>query len=136
MSPHVLRRTCATLARDAGAPRLEDIQNQLGTPTSTSPTRYDLSAVVDRVPGHLWATDCAGTVTAMDEPLYGYGKAGRPLWSPRDRDAEEIRRVLRRGGFSDFDERHLEGFAVEGANSGQDDLEPFAVAYCGTARGV
>ncbi|OZV84058.1 hypothetical protein CA850_05100, partial [Micromonospora echinospora] len=28
MSPHVLRHTCATLSRDAGA-RLEDIQDQL-----------------------------------------------------------------------------------------------------------
>jgi hypothetical protein len=69
----------------------------------------------------------------MDEPRYGYGKGQRPLCSPRDRDAEVIRRVLRRAGFRDFDERHLDGFAVEGASSG--DNEPFAVAYCGETDG-
>ena len=40
-----------------------------------------------------------------------------------------IRQVLRRAGFRDFDDRHLDGFAVEGA-SGDDD-DPFSVAYCG-----
>ncbi|MEV5210880.1 hypothetical protein AB0K35_25730 [Micromonospora sp. NPDC053740] len=71
----------------------------------------------------------------MDEkqPRYGYGRGLRPLWSPRDRDAEAIRRVLRRAGLRDVGERHLNGFAVEGANSSTDGPEPFAVAYCGTA---
>lgn len=73
----------------------------------------------------------ADTVTVMDEPRYGYGRGERPLWSRRDRDAEAIRRVLRRAGFRDFDERHLNGFAVEGASSSEDGMEPFAVAYCG-----
>ena len=73
----------------------------------------------------------AGTVTAMDEPRFGYGKGRRPLWSPRDRDAEVIRRVLRRAGFRDVDERHPDGFAVEGANASENGPEPFAVAYCG-----
>nr|WP_170286367.1 site-specific integrase [Micromonospora olivasterospora] len=36
MSPHVLRHTCATLSRDAGA-RLEDIQDQLGHAVRTHP---------------------------------------------------------------------------------------------------
>lgn len=67
----------------------------------------------------------------MDEPRYGYGKGERPLWSPRDRDAEGIRRVLRRAGFRDFGERHLDGFAVEGANTSPDGPEEFSVAYCG-----
>ncbi len=61
----------------------------------------------------------------MDEPRFGYGKGQRPLWSARDRDAEVIRRVLRRTGFRDADDRHLNGFAVEGGDS-----EPFSVAYC------
>src|SRR2546421_4295562 len=67
----------------------------------------------------------------MDEPRYGYGKGERPLWSRRDRDGEAIRQVLRRGGFHDFDEGHLDGFAVEGANSSESGREPYAVAYCG-----
>lgn len=69
----------------------------------------------------------------MDEPRYGYGKGKRPLWSRRDRDGEAIRQVLRRGGFHDFDERHLDGFAVEGANSSQDGQEPYTVTCCGEA---
>lgn len=62
----------------------------------------------------------------MDEPRFGYGKGQRPLWSARDRDAEVIRRVLRRAGFHDADDRHVRGFAVEGG----DDAEPFSVSYC------
>ncbi|WP_435204986.1 hypothetical protein [Micromonospora sp. bgisy143] len=65
----------------------------------------------------------------MDEPRYGYGKGERPLWSSRDRDAEAVRRVLRRAGFRDVGERHLDGFAVEGASG--DGPKPFYVSYCG-----
>ncbi|MGC5288931.1 hypothetical protein [Micromonospora sp. DT231] len=65
----------------------------------------------------------------MDEPRYGYGKGERPLWSSRDRDAEAVRRVLRGAGFRDVGERHLDGFAVEGASG--DGPEPFYVSYCG-----
>ncbi|BBH67735.1 hypothetical protein ACTI_44200 [Actinoplanes sp. OR16] len=65
----------------------------------------------------------------MDEPRFGYGKGQRPLWYRRDWEAEVIRKVLRRAGFRDFDERHLEGFAVEGASGSE--REPFSVAYCG-----
>jgi hypothetical protein len=74
-------------------------------------------------------------MTSVDDerPRYGYGRGGRPLGSPRDRDAEALRRVLRRAGLRDFDERHLNGFAVEGANNSVDGPEPFSVAYCGTA---
>jgi hypothetical protein len=71
-------------------------------------------------------------VTVVDGPRYGYGKGQRPLWTPRDRDAEVIRRVLRRGGFHDVDERHLDGFAVEGGS----DRQPFSVAYCGDVAGT
>jgi hypothetical protein len=74
------------------------------------------------------------TVMFMDEPRYGYGRGGRPLWSPRDRDAEAIRRVLRRAGLRDFDELHPGGFAVEGANASEAGDEPFYVAYCGDAE--
>ncbi|MBQ1047776.1 hypothetical protein KBX50_04640 [Micromonospora sp. C51] len=70
----------------------------------------------------------------MNEPRYGYGRGERPLWSPRDRAAEDIRRVLRRAGFRDFSEQHLDGFAVEGANTSQDGPEEFSVAYCGTSN--
>ncbi|WP_405098217.1 hypothetical protein [Micromonospora sp. NBC_01412] len=74
----------------------------------------------------------------MDEerPRYGYGDGGRPLGSPRDRDAEVVRRVLRQAGLRDFGERHLDGFAVEGANTSMDGPEPFAVSYCGTRNEV
>ncbi|MEW2386538.1 hypothetical protein AB0873_31450 [Micromonospora sp. NPDC047707] len=68
-----------------------------------------------------------------EQPQYGYGRGGRPLGSPRDRDAEALRRVLRRAGLRDVDERHPDGFAVEGANTSLDGPEPFSVAYCGTA---
>ncbi|MBM0233192.1 hypothetical protein JNW91_15765 [Micromonospora sp. STR1_7] len=73
------------------------------------------------------------TAANEERPRYGYGRGGRPLGSSRDRDAEALRRVLRRAGLRDFDERHLDGFAVEGANSSLDGPEPFSVAYCGTA---
>ncbi|MEU4165136.1 MULTISPECIES: hypothetical protein [Micromonosporaceae] len=72
------------------------------------------------------------TATDAEHPRYGYGRGGRPLWSSRDRDAEKLRKVLRQAGLRDFDERHLDGFAVEGANASQDGPEPFIVTYCDT----
>lgn len=52
MSPHVLRHTCATLARDAGA-RLEDIQDQLGHADARTTRRYDHGgARLDRSPSY------------------------------------------------------------------------------------
>jgi hypothetical protein len=63
-------------------------------------------------------------MTTTDQPPYGYGKHGRPLWSERDRDAEAIRAVLRRAGCREFTELHG-GFAVEGGHQAG---EPFYVA--------
>ena len=60
------------------------------------------------------------------EPRFGYGLNDRPLWSQRDREAEEVRKVLREAGcieWSDLPPDH-DGFAVEGGGDG----EPFAVA--------
>ncbi|MCX4471316.1 tyrosine-type recombinase/integrase [Micromonospora sp. NBC_01655] len=55
MSPHVLRHTCATLARDAGA-RLEDIQDQLGHADVRTTRRYDHGgARLDRSPAYTLA---------------------------------------------------------------------------------
>ncbi|MEU0082009.1 hypothetical protein ABZY58_29255 [Micromonospora tulbaghiae] len=68
-----------------------------------------------------------------EQSQYGYGRGGRPLVSSRDRDAEALRRALRRVGLRDFDERHLDGFSVEGANASLDGPEPFSLAYCGTS---
>ena len=59
-------------------------------------------------------------------PRFGYGLNDRPLWSQRDREAEEVRKVLREAGcieWSDLPPDH-DGFAVEGGGDG----EPFAVA--------
>jgi hypothetical protein len=54
-----------------------------------------------------------------------YGRGGRPLWTERDRDAENIRKVLRRDGRREWGKRfgrHRGGFVVEG------DGKPFYVA--------
>ena len=74
-------------------------------------------------------------MTAMDDetPRFGYGRGQRPLWTVRDRNAENMRQALRKAGFRDFDERHLDGFAVEGANSSLDGDEPYLVTYCADA---
>ncbi|MFC5186737.1 hypothetical protein [Actinomadura harenae] len=58
-----------------------------------------------------------------DRPRYGYGRGRRPLWDERNRDAERIRRALRKAGLKEFSDRHG-GFVVEnGEESG-----PFSVA--------
>ncbi|MEU9510748.1 tyrosine-type recombinase/integrase [Micromonospora sp. NPDC048170] len=55
MSPHVLRHTCATLARDAGA-RLEDVQEQLGHADARTTRRYDHGGQrLDRAPAYTLA---------------------------------------------------------------------------------
>jgi site-specific recombinase XerD len=55
MSAHVLRHTCATLARDAGS-RLEDIQDQLGHADPRTTQRYDHGgARLDRAPAYVLA---------------------------------------------------------------------------------
>lgn len=48
------------------------------------------------------------------------------MWSVRDRDAEAIRALLRKGGHREFTDLHG-GFAVEGANSSLNGGEPFLV---------
>jgi hypothetical protein len=60
------------------------------------------------------------------EPRFGYGLNDRPLWSQRDRDAEDVRRVLRGAGCVEWsgEPPYHDGFVVEGG----DDGEPFAVA--------
>ena len=60
-----------------------------------------------------------------ERPAFGYGTHDRPLWSVRDRDAEEIRAPLRRAGHREYSERR-DGFVVEGANASQDGPEPFS----------
>lgn len=55
MSPHVLRATYVTLARDAGA-RLEDIQEGAGHASIATTRRYDRAATrLDRSPGYTLA---------------------------------------------------------------------------------
>lgn len=60
MSPHVLRHTCATLARDGGA-HMEDIQDQLGHADARTTRRYDHGgARLDRSPAYTLAGYLAG----------------------------------------------------------------------------
>ena len=42
-----------------------------------------------------------------DEPDFGYGRGGRPLWIVRDRGAEGVREVLRRAGRREFGDRTM-----------------------------
>ncbi|SNS80877.1 hypothetical protein SAMN06265355_13136 [Actinomadura mexicana] len=56
-------------------------------------------------------------------PRYGYGRGRRPLWDERNRDAERIRRALRRAGLKEFGEDGG-GFVVENGEDGG----PFSVA--------
>jgi hypothetical protein len=64
---------------------------------------------------------------AIDNPRFGLGRFGRPLWSARARDAERIRQALRDGGHREWDVGHSSpGFAVEGAGLGPG--EEFLVA--------
>ena len=51
----MLRHTCATLARDAGA-RLEDVQEQLGHAAARTTRRYDHGGQrLDRAPAYTLA---------------------------------------------------------------------------------
>jgi site-specific recombinase XerD len=64
MSPHVLRHTCATLARDAGA-TLEDVQDQLGHADARTTRRYDHGgARLDRAPAYTLAAYLAASDAA------------------------------------------------------------------------
>lgn len=58
-------------------------------------------------------------------PAYGYGAGRRPLWSERDRHAEQ----LRSQGFVEFADTR-DGFVIERA----DDDEPILLAHTGGAR--
>jgi integrase/recombinase XerD len=59
MSPHVLRHTYATLARDAGVP-LDDVQDGLGHADPRTTRRYDHGGVrLDRSPGYTLARELA-----------------------------------------------------------------------------
>jgi integrase/recombinase XerD len=59
MSPHVLRHSYATLARDAGVP-LEDVQDGLGHADPRTTRRYDHGgARLDRSPGYRLAQQLA-----------------------------------------------------------------------------
>jgi integrase/recombinase XerD len=61
MSPHVLRHTYATLARDAGVP-LDDVQDGLGHADPRTTRRYDRGGVrLDRSPGYTLARELAGS---------------------------------------------------------------------------
>lgn len=41
-----------------------------------------------------------------DEPAFGYGAHGRPLWERGHYDGEQIRQVLRRAGFVEHNDDH------------------------------
>jgi integrase/recombinase XerD len=59
MSPHVLRHTYATLARDAGVP-LDDVQDGLGHADPRTTRRYDHGGIrLDRSPGYTLARELA-----------------------------------------------------------------------------
>ncbi|MEU4377046.1 hypothetical protein [Pseudonocardia alni] len=45
-------------------------------------------------------------------PAYGHSFDARPLWSVRDREADQLRELLRRRGFVEFTEGG-DGFVVE-----------------------
>jgi hypothetical protein len=55
----------------------------------------------------------------------------RPIWNKRDRDAEQIRIILRDAGCKEFSQ-HRDGFVVEGGDSGS----PFFVACTGIDEAI
>ncbi|MEU8319642.1 hypothetical protein AB0C33_14820 [Nonomuraea sp. NPDC048881] len=66
-----------------------------------------------------------------DEPRFGYGQGQRPLWSERDRDAEQTRDALRAAGLMEFSDSRA-GFVVEGWGT----RRPFLVAFAGPGGGT
>ncbi|MDL4818678.1 hypothetical protein [Actinomadura opuntiae] len=58
-----------------------------------------------------------------ERPRFGYGRYGRPLWDERCRDAERIRRALRKAKIREFGEDG--GFSVE---QPAEDGGPYTVA--------
>jgi 2-polyprenyl-6-methoxyphenol hydroxylase-like FAD-dependent oxidoreductase len=49
------------------------------------------------------------------QPAYGHGGHGRPLWTENDERAERVRAALRAAGFAEFTDEQA-GFAVEGGD--------------------
>jgi hypothetical protein len=71
-------------------------------------------------------------MSSSESPQYGYGVGGRPLWTPRDLDAEVIRLLLRKAECVEFStELGASGFAVEAAEADEDGAEPFLVTCAG-----
>lgn len=62
------------------------------------------------------------------DPAYGHSFDARPLWSERDRDAEQLRELLRRRGFTEFTEGS-DGFVVEHPDDG-----PMLLIHTGEPR--
>ena len=69
-------------------------------------------------------------MTSQDqqEPAYGHSFDARPLWSERDRDADQLRELLRRRGFTEFTEGS-DGFVVEHTDAG-----PMLLVHTGQPR--
>ena len=67
-------------------------------------------------------------IPSPEDPAYGYGGSGRPLWTVRDMDAERIRIALRDAGCRELGKRE-DGFVVEGGHG----REPFYVACPGVS---
>lgn len=64
-------------------------------------------------------------VPAMSDEDMTFGGGGRPLATARDRQAEELRLLLRSNGFSEFGEQEA-GFVVEDPGEG-----PLLLAHAG-----
>jgi hypothetical protein len=64
-----------------------------------------------------------GRKSTETDPVFGYGRGRRPLWTVGDREAEAIREVLRKAKRAEFSEAGG-GIVVEGGENG----EPFLVA--------
>lgn len=62
------------------------------------------------------------------DPAYGHSFDARPLWSERDRDADQLRELLRRRGFVEFTEGS-DGFVVEHPDDG-----PMLLVHTGQLR--
>jgi integrase/recombinase XerD len=76
MSPHVLRHSYVTLARNAGV-RLEDIQDGLGHADPRTTRRYDHGGIrLDRSPGYTLARELANLGAVAPVAGSGSGEDG------------------------------------------------------------
>ncbi|MEU0516311.1 hypothetical protein [Streptosporangium sp. NPDC006007] len=66
---------------------------------------------------------------SQGKPEFGYGEGRRPLWTACDRDAEAVRKALRKAGRREFGQGHG-GFVVEGGGEGV----PFLLACANDAE--